>query len=144
MANIVTLRMIIAWRTVIINNPFIIALLLFQYLTFISCFISRVRRFVAAVLFLIYVGGIMILITYCVILIPTQKFSSQYQLVSLLIAFTAILNPSLFLPNNSYPYGLLFTGSTFFLLVLLLYLVLLAVVDITGYSSGTIKMYVKN
>jgi len=144
MGNIVTLRMIIAWSTIIINNPFITAILFIQFLIFLTCLLARVSRFMALVIFLIYVGGIMILIRYCVILIPGQKFPrTPYGLFALLLTASVILNLSLFLPNNSYPYSLLFTWSSFILLVLLLYLVLLAVVDITGYSRGTIKLYVK-
>lgn len=141
MANIVTLRLIITWRTIIINNPYIIAILFLQFLILLSCLFASVRRFIALVLFLIYVGGIMILIRYCVILIPFRKFSgTQLEVFSLSMTASALLNLYLFLPINSYPYSLLFTSSTLLLIVLLLYLVLLAVVDITDYASGSIKM----
>ena len=87
-------------------------------------------------MFIVYVGGIMILIRYCVILIPSNKFGkSQY----LTVIVGAGLMDGVAHILGSIAYGLLYRAGAITLVALLLYLVMLAIVEIINYSRGIIK-----
>ena len=82
----------------------------------------------------------MILISYCVILLPSYKLAPAGRVYVILSFF-------LILPNrtaNCYTYGLLLNASVVIMVALLLYLVLLSVVAIIDYSRGRFKYYVKS
>jgi len=133
------LTLISACRVLIINNPYLIAGLFIQILLLLTFMQSAlVSHFLGLIMFLIYVGGIIILIRYCVMLIPLRKFGVP--LPYFLVLFFPL---SISLPNPSYAYGILYCASAVFLIGVLLYLVILSVVEIIDYSWGILKIYVK-
>ena len=129
---------IIACGALIVNNPYLMAALFAQALLIVTCMMRIVRKFLAFVLFIVYMGGIIILVSYCVMLLPTIKLSSP-----LLFVFPALalLNTTPF--PRSYSLGLLLSPSLVFFVAIFLYIVMLVVVDIIDYSGGSIKLYVR-
>ena len=106
--------------------------------------IGKLRKFIRIVLFLVYVGGIMILVRYCVMMVPTPKFSAP----GIGILFRAGLL-SMFLgweefDSGTFYFGLIYRARAVLLIAILLYLVILAIVEIVNYSKGIIKLYVKH
>ena len=116
------------------NNPYIVCLIVGLVLFFLCVIFVSIGKFIRFVLFLVYIGGVMVLISYCVMLLPSAKF--ERMAVSPL--YCALLLPFV-RPVNRYSYGLLYSWSCIFLIVLLLFLVILSVVDIVDYSSGMMK-----
>lgn len=95
-------------------------------------------KFIGLIIFLVYVGGIIVLISYCVILLPDNKFPVPVTrflpvLLIILLRFPTIL------PLRALPFGLLLRASAIYILGMLLYLVLLAIVGIIDYSRGILK-----
>lgn len=88
-------------------------------------------------MFLVYVGGILILVRYCVMLIPDNKFPVTLARAAPLLVF--IHRAPYTCPLGSISYGLLFRARAILVLGMLLYLVLLAVVGIVDYSRGMLK-----
>lgn len=130
--------LLLSWRALIVNNPYIMAAMFGQVLILICCIIGSIRKFIGFVLFIVYVGGIIILIRYCVILSISQKFYLFPFIPGLLgLGLTWIGGPNM--PVSSTAYGLLFRASACLLIALLLYLVMLSVVAIVDYSRGIIK-----
>ena len=123
----------------VINNAIIIALLLVQVLLLVALQLARLSKFIRIILFIVYVGGIIILITYSVILIPDRKFTIIKVETTLLLLFFYILPSLLIKRHDTYSYGLLFRGGAILLLGLLLYIVIVVAVDVIDYSRGTIK-----
>lgn len=94
---------------------------------------SFVCQFLAFILFLVYVGGIIILVSYCVILTPLIKYSIPFAVLLLLLGFYSYMEfPGI------YVYGLLYNSRTIFFVSFLLFMVMCAVVSIVDYSSGMI------
>ena len=91
-------------------------------------------KFVRAVLFLVYLGGLIILIRYCVILIPKSKIKHLRPIF--VAGFFLSINTE---PIRPLSYGLLYNFNVVLMLVLYLYLVMLIVVGIVDYSSGMLK-----
>lgn len=127
------------WIVLVVNNPYLIAALLSLILLIISSLLGGCRKFMSFVLFLVYIGGLIVLLCYCVILIPFNKFSlSPYFLLTPFITLPFTKSPEVI---RALPFGILFSLSAVFLVAILLYLVLLAVLTVIDYSSGSIKVY---
>ena len=127
------------WGAVVVNNPYLMVLLFGHYLLILVCSLTCFRKFIGFVLFLVYVGGIIILISYCAMLMPSSKFKKM----SLAPLAAYLIYSNTFVGSSSYSYGMLFSRRAVVLLALLLYLVILSVVDIVNYSRGMMKLYVQ-
>ena len=139
MTKITIVRFFIACRTVVINNPYLIASLFRIVLLFVSCLIGVIRTFIGLILFLVYVGGIIILIRYCVILIPSNKFEGiNITLLPIVVAMRLSLTIRV-RKDSMFSYGLIYRCRAIFILSMLLYLVIIAVVAIIDYARGIIK-----
>jgi len=134
-----SITFIVRWCALVINNPYLIAVLFGQVLIFISCTIGGLRSFIGFILFLVYVGGIIILIRYCVILLPSNKFTWAPLLTFVFGVLLFILYEGS-IEVRGYAYGLIYRARAILLVAMLLYLVILAIVDIINYSRGMIKI----
>jgi len=139
MTNIEILSLIVAWRALLVNNAFLISTLLFLVLLLVTYQLVRARKFISIIIFIVYVGGIIILISYCVILIPDRKFSYANHGVVLFIVLLSVLAFNVSPTGlDSYSFGLINSCGAILLLGLLLYIVMLVVVDVIDYSRGII------
>ena len=130
--------LIIACCVMVVNNPFILSALMCEFTILVCYQICGIRKYLRAILLLVYLGGVMILVRYCVMILPSYKFDIKIRLfVASFIAFTWVQYTS---EHVSTPYGLLYRASAIFLVAMLLFLVLLAVVDIIDYSCGILKI----
>ena len=138
MTNLLGLSMIISWCVLVINNPIMMSFLFCQLLVLASCLVGRLSPFLGLMVFLVYIGGILILISYCVMLLPSNKYlwiHSPLLLFLITFAYPFARTPK----PRSFSYGLLYRMSAILLLGIVLYYVLLTVVDIINYSSGMMK-----
>ena len=133
------MTIIVLWGIFLRHNPYIIAAWLFQVLLLLTIIVIIYRKFIGCILFLVYVGGIMILISYCVILLPINKFPKVQPYALFILSFSCCARIT---PVGSYVFGLIYTARVIFLLALILFLVMLAIVSIIDYSRGILKIYV--
>jgi len=122
----------LSWGILGVNNPYLMASLFFLLLLCMSCLMATYSKFVAFVMFIVYIGGLMILISYCVMLMPVNKFSK----IRILPLFAGIGVFFIGTPVNAYSFGLVYSFNAILLVAMILYLVILAVVDIVNYSRG--------
>jgi len=125
-----------AWVTLTINNPYLMAALFGQVLFLLTFQFGVTSKFIGFILFLVYVGGVLILVSYCLILIPGQKF---YTIGIKWIVFVSLFLAAPMGVSRVYSYGLLFSARAIFLVALLLIFVILSIVSIIDYSTGNIK-----
>lgn len=130
--------LVVTWGSLLINNPYAIVVILGEALVLLCCVLGCYRKFMGFILFLVYIGGMMILLRYCVMISPAMKLG-RTPILTLLFAVLLYSLPPL---NSSFAYGILYCARTIFLVALLLYLVLLAVVELICYSRGLLKLYV--
>jgi len=131
----------VSWRVLLIKNPFQLTVIFFFVLFTLSYTVGCLSKFLGFIIFIVYVGGVMVLLAYCVILLPTSKYNWT-QGISTATPFLFLLLSPIHLQNPSaYSYGLLFNVNTILLAALLLYLVILRIVGIIDYSSGMMKIY---
>ena len=72
------LLILLSWGVLLEGNPFILSCLFMQALLLVCLLFGSYRMFLGFILFLVYVGGLMVLLSYCVILIPKGKFGSPF------------------------------------------------------------------
>ena len=130
--------LVVVWVAIFINNPFVMALLFLQILVLISSILRVYCSILGFIIFLLFVGGVMILISYCVMLLPISKYGVSFPIVLSLTGYLFGIGPR---KTSAIPYGLLFRARIILMISLLLYLVMLSIVEIIDYSSGIIKLY---
>lgn len=118
--------------------------LLLQYLILMRCMTARFRKYISIIIYLVYIGGMMILIRYCVMIIPYNKFASSVLFLRALLVVLAFPQRYPVERGNALAYGVLYSARAIFVLGILLFLVMLAVVSIIDYSGGILKIYVKS
>lgn len=124
-----------------VNNPYIIAALLCQFIILTVALVGIFRSFIGFVLFIVYIGGLIILISYCLMLLPVDKFEVPYFVAILSgIGIIGWINARGAFINRRYAYGILCCYRSVLLAAILLYLVLLSVVEVINYSCGMIKI----
>ena len=124
------------------GNPFLLSALFVQFLILVSIYLGRLRKFIGFVIFQLYLGGLMVLITYCVILFPTKKFTS-HPFLFLATPLLAFLRTAFYPLRNQLPFRLLSRARAVLLMGMMLFLVLISVVAVVDYSIGMIKLYVE-
>ena len=124
------LRLFLAARMVmIIKDPFLIGFVFLQIIMLLIVLTMVYRKFLRFIIFMVYVGGLIVLLSYCLMLRPTPKLKT-YLLFPLIASYFSARRPS-----NTYAMGISY-GSTLILLGLLLLLVMVCVVEVVDYSSG--------
>ena len=136
MRLLIIVRIATSCLAFVVNNPFLIAAVFGLTLLFVTCRIRWLSSFVGMVMFLVYIGGIIVLVSYSIMLQPMQKFPGFPALVPLL---AAVLSPFYHLRGRSFPFGLLVRISAVLLLGILLFVVLMSIVEIVNYARGMMK-----
>ena len=120
-----------------IGEPILLGGVLFGLLLNGALFLGLVRGFIGLVLFIVYVGGTMVLFTYCLILSPLQFFSKikkYYRVVLLLGGFFLVFGGVISIYEFYYFFGLLLMVGV------LLFIVILRVVELIDFSRGTLRV----
>ena len=121
----------------IIREPILLGGVLFGLLLNRALFLGLVSGFMGLVLFIVYVGGTMVLFTYCLILSPLQFFSKMqkyYRVVLLLGGFFLVFGEVMGIYEFYYFFGLLLIVGV------LLFVVILRVVELIDFSRGTLRV----
>jgi len=131
----------VTWRVLLIKNPFQLTVIFFFVLFSLSYSAGCLSKFIGFIIFIVYVGGVMVLLAYCVILLPSSKYNWTQGLSTATPFLFLLLCPLHIQTPSAYAYGILFSVNTILLAGLLLYLVILRIVGIIDYSSGMMKIY---
>jgi len=113
------------------KRPYSLAALFVQTLLFFSVVLMTYSKLLGIVLFIVYVGGLLVLLSYCVMLLPVGHFNYSY------LVITGCLLIGMY-ERSCYCYGLILRSFVLFL-GFLLYLVMLCVVEVVDYSRGSLK-----
>jgi len=138
------ITLFLTWCALMVNNPYMMACLFGQILIVVTWLLGRYSKFIGVVIFLVYIGGIMILLSYCVMLLPSNKFWTLKKVkIALCVLLFAKFSDFPIVSPCVFAYGLIYSARAIFLVALLLYLVMLSVVSMINYSRGMMKLYVQ-
>nr|AGS47805.1 NADH dehydrogenase subunit 6 [Zonosagitta nagae] len=119
-------------------SPFALGLLFLQTLLLSSIIIGMANGFMGLILFIVYVGGTMVLFTYCFMLSPLQNFGSRSKLYPLAVLMVGISYTTLSYHGTLMEF---YWMSNILLLVgIILFVVMLSVVDMVDFSRGSMRV----
>ena len=102
-----------------------------------SFYLSLGNGFVGLILFLVYVGGTIVLFTYCLILSPLQFFSKQKKYYRLIVIVVGI---SYFINTYMGVYEFYFLSGVLVIIGMTLFVVILRVVELVDFSRGSLRV----
>ena len=95
------------------------------------------RGFIGLVLFIVYVGGTMVLFTYCLMLSPLQFFSREKKLYSVAL----VIRGGLIYSGVSIGiYEFFNFGGILLIVGILLFIVILSVVELIDFARGALRV----
>lgn len=123
--------------TALFQRPYLIGLLFLTLLLITSVIVARLESFLGLVVFIIYVGGAIVLFSYCFMLTPLQetmlKIPLYYLPLLLILGIT-----------THRPIGLIYEfywiSSILFLIGIMLFVVIVRVVEIIDFGRGTMRV----
>merc|ERR1711920_678837 len=95
------------------------------------------RGFIGLVLFIVYVGGTIVLFTYCLILSPLQFFSKQKKYYSVVLV---TLGRIVFIVGSIGIYEFFAFLGVLLIIGILLFIVMLRVVELIDFSRGSLRV----
>jgi len=95
------------------------------------------RGFIGLVLFIVYVGGTIVLFTYCLILSPLQFFSKQKKYYSVVLL---LIRSIVFSVGSIGIYEFFGFIGVLLIIGILLFIVMLRVVELIDFSRGSLRV----
>jgi len=95
------------------------------------------RGFIGLVLFIVYVGGTIVLFTYCLMLSPLQFFSKQKKYYSVVLT---TLRRIVFIVGSIGIYEFFAFLGVLLIIGILLFIVMLRVVELIDFSRGSLRI----
>ena len=133
--NMSSLVLLIRRMVFIFKRPLTMGVLLLGIL-FNIAFMLRIRNgFMGILLFIVYVGGIMVLFTYCLIIRPLQLFEQKKYYGVILLVIRGV--------RRSYTGGLYefyFMRGLVLIVGVLLFITIIRVVELIDMSSGSLRV----
>ena len=121
----------------VLQNPYLVGLLFLATLALTAGVVGRMERLLGLVVFIIYIGGAMVLFSYCFMLTPLQEGDEPFPLHPLpLLVLLGLGGP----PLLSSLYDFYWVLSLLLLVGLLLFVVIVSVVEVIDLGRGTIRV----
>lgn len=122
---------------VLFQSPYLIGLLFLTILLITSIIVARLESFLGLVVFIIYVGGAIVLFSYCFILTPLQETLLKIPIYSLPLLFLVGIRTHL---SIGLIYEFYWISSILFMIGIILFLVIVSVVEIIDFGRGTMRV----
>ena len=121
----------------VLQNPYTVGLLFLATLALTAGVVGSMERLLGLVVFIIYIGGAMVLFSYCFMLTPLQEGDEPFPLHPLpLLVLLGLGGP----PLLSSLYDFYWVLSLLLLVGLLLFVVIVSVVEVIDLGRGTIRV----
>ena len=121
----------------VIVTPFSLGMLFLALLLMSSIVLGVFNGFVGLILFIVYIGGTIVLFTYCFMLSPRQTFGSYSKLYPL--AATG-LGGSFVWTTGPSVYEFYWVSDIVMCIGVLLFIVMLSVVELVDFSRGSMRV----
>lgn len=135
--TIITLLLLVVFLYIVTTSPFLIAVLFVITLTVTSLLVAIVDRFLGLIVFVVYVGGALVLFSYCFMLTPLQETRPPRFAYGFPIILFGTLMP---VCSRGTLYEFYYVTSLLLRVGVLLLIVILCVVSLIDFSQGTIRV----
>ena len=131
------LLLVAAGLFLVLQNPYAVGGLFLCTLALTAGVVGSLERFLGLVVFIIYVGGAMVLFSYCFMLTPLQEGGEPLPLFPLPLVIVLGLGGPPFLSSL---YDFYWVLALLLLVGVLLFVVIVRVVDVLDFGRGTIRV----
>nr|YP_003433824.1 NADH dehydrogenase subunit 6 [Flaccisagitta enflata]BAI68190.1 NADH dehydrogenase subunit 6 [Flaccisagitta enflata] len=121
----------------VVESPISSGLLLVMMLVNMSILLSMKNGFMGMVLFIVYVGGIMVLFTYCLMMSPLQFFNKKKYYGTMFVLMGMLTWMS---GDSSGLYEFYYLGGLVLMMGVLLFIAMMSVVEMIDMSSGALRV----
>lgn len=121
----------------IVTSPFAVASLFVVFLGVRGLLVGTLDRFLGFIVFIVYLGGALILFSYCLILTPLQETSGRVPTACTPLALLFVGCPML---SHSALYEFYWVSSLLVSVGVLLFIVMLCVVSLIDFSRGSMRV----
>nr|AKS04387.1 NADH dehydrogenase subunit 6 [Parasagitta elegans] len=122
---------------VLVSSPFAAALLFVMTLLLVSVMVGAMDSFLGLIIFIVYLGGALVLFSYCFMLTPLQNSKDSFPTLLLTITFVGANSPLL---SQGAVYEFYWVSSLLLSVGLLLFIVMLCVVALIDFSQGSMRV----
>lgn len=133
----VSLLVLFGFLFMVVTSPFATALLFVVTLLIVSVMVAAIDRFLGFIIFIVYLGGALVLFRYCFILTPLQVSEGGF---STLLLTCLLLGANAPLLSHSTLYEFYWVSSLLVRVGLLLFIVMLCVVALIDFSQGSMRV----
>lgn len=133
----VSLLVLFGFLFMVVTSPFATALLFVVTLLIVSVMVAAIDRFLGFIIFIVYLGGALVLFRYCFILTPLQISGGSF---STLLLTCLLLGANAPLLSHSTLYEFYWVSSLLVRVGLLLFIVMLCVVALIDFSQGSMRV----
>lgn len=120
-----------------VSSPFAIAGIFVVFLGVSGLLVGSIDSFLGFIVFIVYLGGALILFSYCLILTPLQETSRRVSTACTPIALLCVCRPML---SHSTLYEFYWVSYLLFSVGVLLFVVMLCVVSLIDFSQGSMRV----
>nr|AKS04423.1 NADH dehydrogenase subunit 6 [Parasagitta elegans] len=120
-----------------LSSPFIVAILFVFTLAVASLVVGCVDSFLGFVVFVVYVGGALVLFSYCFMLTPIQDTSTPMPTAAFPALLLSLSTP---LVSHTALYEFYWVSSLLVSVGVLLFIVMLCVVSLVDFSQGAMRV----
>ena len=131
------LLIVAAGLFLVLQNPYAVGGLFLCTLALTAGVVGSLERFLGLVVFIIYVGGAIVLFSYCFMLTPLQEGGEPLPLFPLPLVIVLGLGGPPFLSSL---YDFYWVLALLLLVGVLLFVVIVSVVDVLDFGRGTMRV----
>lgn len=135
--TLMSLLVLVVFLYIGTSSPFLIAVLFVVTLTVSSLLVAIVDSFLGLIVFVVYVGGALVLFSYCFMLTPLQESRSPSFIYGLPIILLCPLMPPC---SHGSLCEFYWVASLLISVGVLLLIVILCVVSLVDFSQGAIRV----
>lgn len=135
--TVITFLLVLGFLYLSVSTPFIVAVLFIVTLLMAGMVVGSVDGFLGFIVFVVYVGGALVLFSYCFMLTPLQATRTPLPVSCLPLFFVRVRMP---LWGHRCLYEFYWVSSLLVRVGVLLFVVMVCVVSLIDFSLGTMRV----
>lgn len=135
--TVISVLLVFGFLYIALSSPFAIAVLFVATLLLSSFVVASADRFLGFVVFVVYVGGALVLFSYCFMLTPLQGTRTHLPIARLPMVFISVCVP---MTGHGSLYEFYWVSSLLVRVGVLLFIVIVCVVSLIDFSQGSMRV----
>lgn len=135
--TVISVLLLAGFLYMVLSSPFVVAMLFVVTLLLSRLVVGSADRFLGFIVFVVYVGGALVLFSYCFMLTPLQDRRTPLPVSCLPVLFIRVRAP---LWGHGSLYEFYWVSSLLVRVGVLLFIVIVSVVSLIDFSQGSMRV----